>query len=60
MSEQLLDDLAAGLTQFEQTLEAPQAPQLNPRPPDAEPARSAGGADAAGWEGPGRQPHALN
>ena len=49
MSEQLLDDLAAGLTQFEQTLEAPQAPQLNPRPPDAEPARSAGGADAVGW-----------
>src|SRR6266513_1935631 len=28
---------------------APQAPQLNPRPPDAEPARSAGGADAVGW-----------
>ncbi len=27
---------------------APQAPKLNPRPPDAEPARSAGGADAVG------------
>src|SRR5438067_2607860 len=28
---------------------APQAPKLNPRPPDAEPARSAGGADVVGW-----------
>src|SRR5207249_4896278 len=27
---------------------APQARKLNPRPPDAEPARSAGGADAVG------------
>src|SRR2546421_273666 len=38
--------------------EAAQRPQLNPRPPDAEPARSAGGADTAG-KGRGRQPHAT-
>ena len=29
--------------------EAAERAQLNPRPPDAEPARSAGGADAVGW-----------
>ena len=33
--------------------EAAERPQLNPRPPDAEPARSAGGADAVGWKGAG-------